>query len=400
MKRLQAIITLCICLLSSVWAQEAMRFTVRHYSAADGLSQNIVMSILEDADGFMWFGTWDGLNRFDGQTFKVYKPALSGTHVASNRVDYLYEDSLHFIWLKTNDGAFYRLNKHTETMLPTDIRDTRFSSQQRHLILEQQAGVIWLAGGCHLLRIEESRNGSSDAVRSQSFTLKAEASCIVSDASGTVWVGTDAGVERFAQEEADYLLLGASDKDNCITAGLAQGQTVYFGTAAGSIWHTSVGSKQLSRMPVAVGSAITFITALDDRRLIFGTEKSGFGIYDTRSSQCVLFDDSNKAISSNHFISAYVDQHRTVWLINEQEGVLALRPDGSLTRYLSQPDNNYRNLQSLNLIFAEDKEGHVYINPYGGGFAVYSPEEDRLCPVIHSVTNIVHSAYVDSRGSI
>ena len=58
MKRIKFTYILFICLLSSLFAQGAMQYSARHYSAADGLSQNTVMSILEDSDGFMWFGTW------------------------------------------------------------------------------------------------------------------------------------------------------------------------------------------------------------------------------------------------------------------------------------------------------------------------------------------------------
>ncbi|MGN1247542.1 MAG: two-component regulator propeller domain-containing protein, partial [Paludibacteraceae bacterium] len=63
-------------------------YLVKHYSVEDGLSQKTVMSILQDRQGFMWFGTWDGLNRFDGYNFLVFK-AMSNDEEAqvNNRVD-------------------------------------------------------------------------------------------------------------------------------------------------------------------------------------------------------------------------------------------------------------------------------------------------------------------------
>ena len=65
------IIFLLLCVLSplSVWAKE--HYVIQHYSIKDGMSQNTVMAILQDKQGFMWFGTWDGLNRFDGYDFEV-----------------------------------------------------------------------------------------------------------------------------------------------------------------------------------------------------------------------------------------------------------------------------------------------------------------------------------------
>jgi ligand-binding sensor domain-containing protein len=86
-------------------------YVVQHYSIKDGLSQNTVMSILQDKQGFMWFGTWDGLNRFDGYTFTTYKAMSNGVEArVNNRVDLIYEDANECIWWGTYDGHYYRLD--------------------------------------------------------------------------------------------------------------------------------------------------------------------------------------------------------------------------------------------------------------------------------------------------
>ena len=86
-------------------------YVVQHYSILDGMSQNTVMAILQDKQGFMWFGTWDGLNRFDGYTFEVFKAMSHGeaAHV-NNRVDWIYEDEQEQIWWSTYDGHYYCLD--------------------------------------------------------------------------------------------------------------------------------------------------------------------------------------------------------------------------------------------------------------------------------------------------
>jgi ligand-binding sensor domain-containing protein len=71
MKRLLLLVWCTVTGLLSIAAHE--HYVVQHYSIKDGLSQNTVMAILQDKQGFMWFGTWDGLNRFDGYTFTVFK---------------------------------------------------------------------------------------------------------------------------------------------------------------------------------------------------------------------------------------------------------------------------------------------------------------------------------------
>lgn len=397
MKRIKAIILLTICLLGSIRAQEAMQYSVRHYSAANGLSQNTVMSILEDADGFMWFGTWDGLNRFDGHEFRVYKPALSGSHIASNRVDYLYEDSLHFIWMKAYDGAFYRLNKHTDVIYATDIHDRRPSQLQNssQLLLEQRPGVIWIAGGETLLRFQEKTGKNSDRMDIRRVDLTDEANCMVCDAKGVVWVGTYLGLER-VDDSTRSLMLTEAD----VISACAHGQGVWFGTRSGAVWHTNAGGNSFDKLHLPLQSPITQITALNERELIICTAGDGFCIYDIRSAKYTIYDNRLPEIRSNNIISAFTDSRRNTWLLNEENGVLRLSADGQLKRYFSQPDNNYRNLQNYLIVFLEDRNGRVYINPYGGGFSVYDEEQDKLICQWQNVSNIIHSAFIDSHNNL
>ena len=64
-------------LIFALCTEAKEHYIIRHYSIKDGMSQNTVMAILQDKQGFMWFGTWDGLNRFDGYTFTVYKECMT-----------------------------------------------------------------------------------------------------------------------------------------------------------------------------------------------------------------------------------------------------------------------------------------------------------------------------------
>lgn len=403
MKRLFSIIVLSICFLCSLGAQEAMQYSVRHYSAANGLSQNTVMTILEDADGFVWLGTWDGLNRFDGHDFRIYKPSLYGSHIASNRVDYLYEDSLHFIWMQANDGAFYRLNKHTDAIFATDICDIRDGQLQNRnkLLLEQRMGTVWIAGGDKLMRVREKSGKYSDSVDKRLFDLSGAANCIVSDAQGTVWVGTEAGLQR-VDDLGNSLLLpgGQQGAESDITSALAHGQGVWFGTRGGAVWHCAAGGKSFDRLHLPLQSPITQITALNDRELIICTAGDGFCVYDIRSSKYSVYDKHHPEIGSNSFVCAHVSSRHEAWLLNEENGVLRLTSDGVLKRYISQPDGNYLHLQTYHLVFLEDRQGHIYVNPYGGGFAMYDDKADKLVSQFGGVSNIVHAAALDSHGNL
>ena len=108
MKRLLFACCLLVCSWG-VWAKE--HYVIQHYSVKDGMSQNTVMAILQDRQGFMWFGTWDGLNRFDGYEFETFKAMSNGKAAqVNNRVDWIYEDEKEQIWWSTYDGHYYRMD--------------------------------------------------------------------------------------------------------------------------------------------------------------------------------------------------------------------------------------------------------------------------------------------------
>ena len=91
---------------------------IQYLGIEQGLSNNAVTCIYQDHNGFMWFGTYDGLNRFDGYVFKVFRNKFNdSTSLANNRVSCITEDLLNNLWIGTSQGiSLY--NGLTSTMLP------------------------------------------------------------------------------------------------------------------------------------------------------------------------------------------------------------------------------------------------------------------------------------------
>ena len=141
-----------LCLMMCAFAMTAHEhYVIQHYSIKDGLSQNTVMAILQDKQGFMWFGTWDGLNRFDGYTFEVFKAKNKDVEVrVNNRVVLIYEDEQEQLWWSTYDGHYYRLDA-----LRQETTEQPFDSLPEGMMLKMHErdkktkvdshGVIWQA---------------------------------------------------------------------------------------------------------------------------------------------------------------------------------------------------------------------------------------------------------------
>lgn len=148
-----ALIALGVALLAGTTplpAQTLSDLTFSHYTVDDGLSQGTIYSLLHDRKGFMWIGTQDGLNRFDGYDFRTFKndPRDPGS-LSNNWVWCLHQDSSAMIWAGTFGGGLNRFDPRTERFTVFRAPDTLDNRRQRNsirAILEQPAGTLWL--GC------------------------------------------------------------------------------------------------------------------------------------------------------------------------------------------------------------------------------------------------------------
>ena len=402
MRKLISILTLLM-LLGSMSAREQLQYTVHHYSVSDGLSQNTVMAILQDRDGFMWFGTWDGLNRFDGYEFKTYKPTLYGDTPSSNRIDYLYEDSLGYLWMRTYGGAFYFLDKHTDQIIPTNIIDPRFGTSRlrERLLMEVRKGEMWVGGGNNLLCLRAQAGAPNGAIHTR-YTLHSDINSLFSSPDGHVWVATEKGLEGFYGDEHAIYAPSENDEECNLLTGCSDGKFIWFGSESGIIWRYSPRSHRFDRVNIGAHSPITVMEVVSEQSLVIATEADGFFLYDKRSGKVTAYNSATTPVILNNFFhDLYVDSHGYVWLENEERGILRFKPhDGSVKRYTNAIDERY-NYQLIRNFFAfEDKNGILWVNPEGGGFACYNPQTDSLESRLGGVTNMIHSAYMDRGGTL
>ncbi|WP_442794600.1 two-component regulator propeller domain-containing protein [Pelobium manganitolerans] len=110
-KQIFFLLTTVIASLASVSGQTVV--SIKNYSTVDGLADNKITSAIQDRDGFMWFGSWAGISRFDGENFVNYKSYPGDkSSLKSNRIDVIVEDKeAGFLWVKAYDNQIYRFDK-------------------------------------------------------------------------------------------------------------------------------------------------------------------------------------------------------------------------------------------------------------------------------------------------
>ena len=221
MKRFLWAVCLLAC-MANVSAKE--HYVIQHYSIKDGMSQNTVMAIMQDKQGFMWFGTWDGLNRFDGYVFETFKAMNNGVEAhVNNRVDLIYEDEAEQIWWTTYDGHYYRLDA-TRTITTEQPYDSlpegmlaKMSEADKNTKVDSR-GIIWQTDDTYgILRYRFGQwkrftppldSRYAGRLRQHFFLLE--------DSQGRTWVNPTGGGWSYYDYEKDELVYPIDGLTNMI----------------------------------------------------------------------------------------------------------------------------------------------------------------------------------------
>jgi two-component system, sensor histidine kinase ChiS len=207
---------LSLCLLASE-TLISQQLSFRHLTIDDGLSQNAVFSILQDSRGFMWFGTKDGLNRYDGRNFVIYRHnPFDTTSISDAFVTKLMEDSRGDIWAGSISGHVNVLQRETELFCKIPLQNEsgeNVTTNEITDIAEGPDGAIWIATkGDGLIKIlVDDQNGCNYAYR-QFLHDPADERSLISNRVGnlffdehqTFWIGTEEGLNQFHESSASF----------------------------------------------------------------------------------------------------------------------------------------------------------------------------------------------------
>ncbi len=194
-------------------ARETLRF--RHITIDEGLSQGAVYALAQDRQGFVWIGTKDGLNKYDGYGFTIYQhnPFDSAT-ISNNFITAIFEDSRGVLWIGTAEGGLNRLNKVNGKFKHFRHRsDDTASLSNNHIkcIAGAANGDLWIGteNGLNLLRRDQLKNDKlkfkrfySDSLNQSSLSNNQIIS-LLADRKGNLWVGTGDGLNRISGSSPD-----------------------------------------------------------------------------------------------------------------------------------------------------------------------------------------------------
>ena len=208
-------------LLSEILSQANIKFN--HLTVEDGLSQSSITCILQDRQGFMWFGTQDGLNRYDGYTFKIFKnDATDSTSLSDNFIFSIIEDQSGILYIETQSGKLNKYNPRSESfqIVNKDSVDlTRAKVNTVGAVFRENSGIVWTGGLSSEtgLKRTNTMTGESTVFKhdpKDPYSLgNDKVYSVFRDHAGNLWIGTFDGLDRF-DETADKFYHYRHDPDD------------------------------------------------------------------------------------------------------------------------------------------------------------------------------------------
>lgn len=381
-------------------------------SIHNGLSLNTVTCIIQDDLGFMWFGTKDGLNRYDGVSFDVYgRSETSGNSLNNNFIRQLYQDKSGIIWIGTDAGIYQYLPKEEKFSLFDTLSDNSRTKVKKSIsdIYEDKLGQIWIAAESQGLFCYNKKNETFiHYPLDDHVNLLANVECLFTDANDRMWIGTfgtglyysedglqtiqpyktDAGEILFEDDVVTNIKMGnynclyvSSNKQGLIEINLSTNKSKKL------IYKDEKGDNIYIR---------DFI--FNDNHIWIGSE-SGLYIYDLTSQQFINYRSSifdPYSISDNAIYAISKDREGGIWIGSYFGGVNYYPPQ--LTPFEKYyPTGEKNSIKSRRVReFCGASDGSIWIGTEDGGLNKFDPQSKKFefVELTNNFKNI-HALYED-----
>lgn len=427
------ILVLTILIVGVVDSYAQGKAVIKRLGISNGLSNNSVRCIYQDKKGFIWFATYDGLNRYDGREFRVFRNKIDdSTSLPHNYIYTLQEDANQQLWVGTGQGlaiydptmqrfsrVYYLRGNSTKPqpvnfslysikpdaagnmyggtngygllvrrkgetvcrVIACDIAGKRISDYSVSGIVVGNNTVMAFVSGQGLYRLDHASGVLQPVNTEVRF-----ANCIYGDESGMIWVGAENGLYQYSVKENKYLS-HFSDKpgelsDNNVTSITRdKNRNLWVGTDRGGI---SIFTNEHKFTYLSAGdgadklSSESVFSLLRDReeRIWIGTIKGGCNVIDEQMARftTITRDPFSSATIPVSTIYSFCETKDKDLLIGTDGGGLSVwnRRLNRFTNYSHQTGNPGSLSHNAVIKILEDHEGKIWVATYGGGINLFS----------------------------
>lgn len=385
---------LLFCLMFLAVQLRAQKLSFDYITVKEGLPQNTLRSIIKDKYGFMWFGTWNGLCRYDGYTFKVYRTVPGDTtSIANSRIHHIYKDSAGTLWITSFANNVSRYNYETDNFtrfkadkLPKPIRDStnRINSLRA---LERAAGLLQQHLGPYHLSETKEHFVFETTPNSNGGINDNNANCVYQDDHGILWLGTATGGVNKADLRAkpfSIFTINAKNKTSVNTpvrAICVDANSIWIGTQDDGVLFIDrkTNKEKWFRKELAGTSVRTLFK--DCHGNIWIGDRLGLDRYDTRAQKMIrcFSENTGGALHSARFYGITEDPvDHSVWFGTYDK---LLRYDPVKNTFEGRSLGTYYSKSGAGCLFFDSKNNLWVGTDYSGLIQV------KRDPITHAFTD-------------
>jgi len=416
---MRTICTLLLIFVSSIsiFSDEIPELRFQEFPGRGQLSSQFTTSITQDQQGFIWVGTVDGLNRYDGHEIETYtnqQNRYSG--LVNNNIQTLFNDSQNRLWIGTIWGlSRYHPARDTLKTLSSSDQPAGIENTMIYQIAESDEGIFYVAAGNSIYTYTEEQNQFSRLLTLEGGDIISFHLC----GDGTLWTGQDSGsgLKRFlpGQYEQSRLPQWIQEKepgwfdDNTITDIIHKDSVWWISTRGDGLTKIDQQNRQLKKY--LTGEYESFIVELykDRKGNIWSCDYTGLKIYNEEEDTFHGYypnPDDKQSIKQNP-IGILQDHQGSYWVIYSEKGFDFSPVDRGFSLYDDAPDASWPLFDVNTMCITEDHHGYLWTGSYNGGITVFRWEEDSVSTFEHDPDDpyslgkgTIFDIYLDGDSSI
>jgi len=359
-----------------------------HLTISDGLSHNTIYSIIQDHHGYIWIGTQNGLNKYDGYAFKVYGTnELEGSNEGfiGKTISALFEDKHNNLWVGTQKNGINFRAKSTDRFQNLRVHPAFAAIEGSDItsFYEDEAGNIWVTTiGAGVLKYHPE-TGTSQMFNQENNGLSSNITFdIVEDQYGTIWVaGAGGGISYLTKnnqfELSHEMLPNHPNMSGYRKKMLLDGEFLWVGTQGTGLYKMNI--KDRSYIHFAPGNGKRSISSnvvkdlhkTKDGRLFIATDGKGLNVYDPLTEEISLFEykvGEKNALNSNALLCMWEDRTENIWIGTYNGGINIYKPKKTWFDFFAPSLTRENDLQHRSILsILESQNGNVLLGTDGAG---------------------------------
>jgi len=430
--KLAQIITLLFTYLSlQLYSQEKfIPPKLEFQQISEGLTENRVISLNKDYLGYIWAGTFNGLNRYDGTSFETFEyDRNDSTSLPSNRIQYIFEDSDNNLWLGTNGGLvrFNREHNNFDRWQDKEQIEGKLASNIIYYITEDAHKNLWIGTEKGFSKFDAKRKKFENFNIEHLYpeTVPDNVDYVEFDNKGRLWLGIQTGINIYLPDEGKIVIPKGLDGQPLETG---RTEDILF-DSKGNIWIATSGKGllHLNEQDDAIFEVSSFthdptdknslaknvvLNVMEDSegRIWVGTENGGLCLYNpnTRNFHTYAHDPTDAtSIKSNSIYNMLEDAEGRLWLGSNNTGLNLYDPYNRKFYHERRNPAQSNGLKHNAIMAFLEHENKLWIGSDGGGITIWDREKNTYEYLGHDAfdnkslgSNAVLSIHKSKDGSI